>query len=115
MNQAGERLRPAVIRVASAVMRRRWRGLDPNEVYEFLRLVAAEVERLERDATTARSQAERVRQGLRQWQARHIGCTFADPPADATAQPPPHTRPATGRRPVNGTDQDRQPRNGGRW
>ncbi|MEO3928010.1 cell division protein DivIVA [Micromonosporaceae bacterium B7E4] len=112
--RSGERLRPAVIRVASAVMRRRWRGLDPEEVYEFLRLVANEVERLEREATTARGQAERVRQGLRQWQARHIGCKFADPPANL--EPPPHPRPTAGRRrPADSTERDQQPRNGGHW
>ncbi|MDW5328683.1 DivIVA domain-containing protein [Plantactinospora sp. KLBMP9567] len=113
--RTGERLRPAVIRVASSVMRRRWRGLDPDEVYEFLRLVAKEVERLEREATTARTQAERVRQGLRQWQARHIGCTFADPSA-ADFQPSSHPRPGTGRRLADSGEQDqRQPRNGGHW
>ncbi|MEN3613271.1 cell division protein DivIVA [Plantactinospora sp. ZYX-F-223] len=112
--RSGERLRPAVIRVASAVMRRRWRGLDPDEVYEFLRLVATEVERLEGEVTTARSQAERVRQGLRQWQARHIGCKFFDPPADP--QPPPPPRTTTGiRRPVDSTGQGQQPRNRGHW
>ncbi|GAA3738719.1 hypothetical protein GCM10022225_22110 [Plantactinospora mayteni] len=111
--RSGERLRPAVIRVASAVMRRRWRGLDPEEVYEFLRLVANEVERLEREATTARTQAERVRQGLRQWQSRHIGCKFADPPADPGL--PPHPRPISGRCSVDNTEQDQRRRNGGHW
>ncbi|MFY1674965.1 DivIVA domain-containing protein [Plantactinospora sp. WMMB334] len=112
--RSGGRLRPSVIRVASAVMRCRFRGLDPDEVYEFLRLVAAEVERLEREATTAQAQAERARQGLRQWKARHVGCRFAEP-SDPGPPPPPHRRPVTGHRPVDGAEQDRQHRNGGRW
>jgi hypothetical protein len=37
-----------------------------------------ELARLEREAVTSRTEAERIREGLRQWQARHVGCRFAD-------------------------------------
>ncbi|GIG85483.1 DivIVA domain-containing protein [Plantactinospora endophytica] len=113
--RTGDPLRPSVIRAALAVMRRRWRGLDPMEVYEFLRLVAGEMERLQREVTAAQAKAERAREGLRQWQVRHIGCKFADPSAEPDPQSPSHQGPTTGRRLANPTDQDQQPRNGGHW
>jgi DivIVA domain-containing protein len=110
--RSGERLHSSVVRAACAVMRRRWRGLDPEEVYEYLRLVADEIDRLQRETATAHAQAERASQGLRQWQARHIGCKFADPPDPLS---PPHPRPVTGRRAVDSAEQDQPPRNGGHW
>lgn len=113
MYRSGERLRPHLVRVASTVMHRRWRGLDPEEVYAYLHLVAEEMERLAHEAATAKTEAERVRQGLRQWQARHVGCKFADPPDAGT--PPPGRKPSASHRRVDGAEQDRQHRNGGHW
>jgi DivIVA domain-containing protein len=57
----------------------RWRGLDADEVYAFLGRVADEMARLEREVVTSRTECERLKQGLRQWQRRHIGCRFNDP------------------------------------
>jgi DivIVA domain-containing protein len=103
--RAGERLGPHEVRAATFGVR--WRGLDPGEVYAYLRQVADEMDRLLRETTTAKTESERIRQGLRQWQSRHVGCKFADPdPAPGSgANPRPDTRP----------DPDRAPRNGGRW
>ncbi|RKR86282.1 DivIVA domain-containing protein [Micromonospora pisi] len=57
----------------------RWRGLDPAEVHAYLHRVADELDSLHRDLANARADAERAKQGLRQWQTRHIGCRFSDP------------------------------------
>jgi DivIVA domain-containing protein len=103
--RAGERLGPHEVRAATFGPRRR--GLDPDEVYTYLRQVADEMDRLVREAITAKTESERIRQGLRQWQSRHVGCKFADPdPAPA---------PGANRRPGTGPDPDRAPRNGGQW
>ncbi|WBB56971.1 DivIVA domain-containing protein [Verrucosispora sp. WMMD573] len=48
----------------------RWRGLDPTQVYAYLNRLADELERLHRELTTANTEAERIRQALRQWQSR---------------------------------------------
>ncbi|MFV2018363.1 DivIVA domain-containing protein [Micromonospora sp. LOL_023] len=58
----------------------RWRGLDPHEVYAYLREVADELDRLAGSAASERAEAERLREGLRQWRQRHVGCRFNDPP-----------------------------------
>jgi DivIVA domain-containing protein len=75
--QSGERTIPARIRAAAFAVRRR--GLDPEQVYAYLGQLADEIERLHRDLTTAQTERERMRQGLRQWQGRHVGCRFEDP------------------------------------
>ncbi|MEV6372532.1 DivIVA domain-containing protein [Micromonospora musae] len=67
-----ERLQPPHVRLAS--FGRRWRGLDPAQVHDYLDRVADELERLRRELTTANTEAERIRQALRQWQSRHTGC-----------------------------------------
>jgi hypothetical protein len=45
----------------------------------YLHRVADELDSLHRELANARTDAERAKQGLRQWQTRHIGCRFADP------------------------------------
>ncbi|MEV4754685.1 DivIVA domain-containing protein [Micromonospora sp. NPDC049559] len=72
-----ESFTPGGIRAITFGVRRR--GLDPDEVYAYLGALADELERLHRELITARTQSERMRQGLRQWQARHVGCRFDDP------------------------------------
>ncbi|MBF9134477.1 DivIVA domain-containing protein [Plantactinospora sp. S1510] len=57
----------------------RWRGLDPEEVYAYLGRLADELESALRAESAARAEAERNRQGLRQWQSRHARCWFVDP------------------------------------
>jgi len=76
---AGARLGAHLVRAAS--FGRRWRGLDPDEVYAYLGAVADEIDRLTREVTTARDEGERIRQGLRQWQSRHDSCRPAEPGA----------------------------------
>ncbi|MEH0827965.1 MULTISPECIES: DivIVA domain-containing protein [Micromonospora] len=68
----GERVQAYQVR--SAVFDTRWRGLDPAQVHDYLCRVADEMDRLHRELTTARTESERVRQALRQWQSRHNGC-----------------------------------------
>ncbi|MET7666775.1 DivIVA domain-containing protein [Micromonospora luteifusca] len=72
----GERLHPHHARAAD--FDTRWRGLDPAQVHDYLNRVADELERLHRELTTANTEAERIRQALRQWQSRHTGCRHAD-------------------------------------
>ena len=60
----GERLLPHHVR--AAYFDRRWRGLDPTQVRDHLDRVADELERLSRELVTTRTEAERVRQALRQ-------------------------------------------------
>ncbi|MEU7970591.1 DivIVA domain-containing protein [Micromonospora sp. NPDC049089] len=67
------RLLPQHVRAATFSVRR-WRGLDPIQVYAYLGLLADELERLTRDLATANTEGERVRQALRQWQSRHTDC-----------------------------------------
>jgi DivIVA domain-containing protein len=76
--RSGDRLGPHQVRAETFGPRRR--GLNPDEVYASLRRVADEMDQLMREAITARTESERIRQGLRQWQSRHVGCKFADPP-----------------------------------
>ncbi|MFI7606710.1 DivIVA domain-containing protein [Micromonospora sp. NPDC049366] len=71
----GERLHPHDLR--SAVFDTRWRGLDPDQVLDYLHRVADELERLHRELTTANTEAERTRQALRQWQSRYGSCQHA--------------------------------------
>jgi DivIVA domain-containing protein len=71
--------RLASYQVRARLFGTRWRGLDPEQVYAYLGQVADELARLEREAVTSRTEAERIREGLRQWKARHVGCRFNDP------------------------------------
>ncbi|PWU59455.1 cell division protein DivIVA [Micromonospora globispora] len=73
----GERLLPHQVRVAA--FDTRWRGLDSYQVHAFLNQLADELDRLHRELTTANTEAERIRQALRQWQSRHTGCRYTDP------------------------------------
>jgi DivIVA domain-containing protein len=73
----GTRLHSHHVRVADFATR--WRGLDPEEVHAYLHRVADELDSLHRELANARTDAERAKQGLRQWQTRHIGCRLADP------------------------------------
>ncbi|MFV2110349.1 DivIVA domain-containing protein [Micromonospora sp. LOL_015] len=76
----------------------RWRGLDPAAVYAYLRQLADELDRLTRQAAVDRAEADRLREGLRQWRQRHVGCQFNDPPAG-----------------VYRSEHQRQTGNGGHW
>ncbi|MEV2240798.1 DivIVA domain-containing protein [Micromonospora sp. NPDC049891] len=69
---SGERLQSHHVRAAE--FDRRWRGLDPAQVYDYLDRVADELTRLHRELTTANTESERIRQALRQWQSRHTDC-----------------------------------------
>ncbi|WP_018221625.1 DivIVA domain-containing protein [Salinispora pacifica] len=62
---------------AATFARRRWRGLDPEQVYAYLDRAADELERLTREARTAHTEGELIRQALRQWQSRHADCQHA--------------------------------------
>ncbi|MFG2102516.1 DivIVA domain-containing protein [Micromonospora echinaurantiaca] len=64
----GERLLPQHVRAAA--FDTRWRGLDPAQVHAYLNQLADELDRLHRDLATANTEAERIRQALRQWQSR---------------------------------------------
>nr|WP_234361657.1 DivIVA domain-containing protein [Plantactinospora sp. BB1] len=61
------------------MFRSRWRGLDPDQVYAYLRHLADELEDLRRAESAARAEAELIRQGLRHCQSRHVRCWFVDP------------------------------------
>ena len=76
--RSGERIRPHQIRAVTFGSQRR--GLDPEEVYAYLSRVADELDHLLRAETTARTEVERIRQGLRQWQSRHANCRYAPDP-----------------------------------
>ncbi|MEW2381442.1 DivIVA domain-containing protein [Micromonospora sp. NPDC047707] len=73
----GERLQAHHVRAATFDIR--WRGLDPNQVYDYLHRIADELDRLHRELATANTEAERIRQALRQWQSRHTGCRHTAP------------------------------------
>ncbi|RAO52724.1 hypothetical protein LUPAC06_05585 [Micromonospora saelicesensis] len=72
-------VRPQAHHIRAAAFDTRWRGLDPNQVNDYLNRIADELERLHRELTTANTEAERIRQALRQWQSRHTGCRHTDP------------------------------------
>ncbi|MBL6278275.1 DivIVA domain-containing protein [Micromonospora fiedleri] len=69
---SGDRLYPHQVRAAT--FDRRWRGWDPGQVEALLGRVADEMARLQREVVTANTEAERIRQALRQWQSRHNAC-----------------------------------------
>lgn len=69
---AGRRLHPRQVRAAT--FGRRWRGLDPTQVYDYLALVADELDRLRRALAVADEEGVRIRRALRQWQSAHAGC-----------------------------------------
>lgn len=69
---AGDRLHAHHLRTAA--FDTRWRGYDPEQVDALLARAADELEGLRRDLSTATTEAERIRQALRQWQSRHLGC-----------------------------------------
>ncbi|MER7457518.1 DivIVA domain-containing protein [Micromonospora sp. NPDC126480] len=73
----GERLHPHHVRAAA--FDTRWRGLDPNQVNDYLARLADELDRLHRELATANTESERIRQALRQWQSRHTGCRHSPP------------------------------------
>ncbi|MDG4792948.1 DivIVA domain-containing protein [Micromonospora sp. WMMD1082] len=81
----GERLHPHHLR--TAVFDSRWRGLDADQVRDYLDRVADELERLHRELTTANTETERIRQALRQWQSRHTGCRHAPHGSPNTRRP----------------------------
>lgn len=71
--RAMRRLLPQHVRAATFGVRR-WRGLNPTQVYAYLDLLADELERLTLGLATANTEGERIRQALRQWQSRHTAC-----------------------------------------
>ncbi|MFY1697015.1 MULTISPECIES: hypothetical protein [unclassified Solwaraspora] len=65
---------------------RRWRGgLDPDEVYGYLERVADEVDELRRELRMAWTEADRVRNALREWQTEQFEARF-DPQRQANGQ-----------------------------
>ncbi|WP_431728999.1 DivIVA domain-containing protein [Verrucosispora sp. TAA-831] len=76
IHKTGERPLPQQVRAATFDTRRR--GLDPAQVYAYLDRVADEMDRLRRELTTATTEAERIRQALRQWQSRQSVGRHAD-------------------------------------
>jgi hypothetical protein len=48
--------------------------VNPAEGYAYLSEVADELARLEREVMTSRTECERMKQGLRKWQALRVGC-----------------------------------------
>ncbi|MFR9777924.1 DivIVA domain-containing protein [Micromonospora sp. MS34] len=76
---AGERLHAHQLRTAAFDIRRR--GYDTEQVDALLVHAADELDRLRRDLSTATTEAERIRQALRQWQSRHTRCHEGPPPA----------------------------------
>lgn len=50
------------------------RGLDPEEVHQFLKLVEADLGLLHQELAAAREEAERLKDALRDWQSQHSGC-----------------------------------------
>ncbi|MFI0793996.1 DivIVA domain-containing protein [Micromonospora rubida] len=84
--RAGQRLLPQQVRAASFDSRRR--GLDPDQVYDFLQQVADELDCLGQELTTAGTEAEHIRQAVRQWQSRHSGCRVSRPPRSSNRRWP---------------------------
>ncbi|MGK5738565.1 DivIVA domain-containing protein [Micromonospora sp. URMC 103] len=72
----GRRLQAYQVRVAT--FDTRWRGLDAEQVHAYLHQLADELDRLHRELITANTEAERIRQALRQWQSRHATCRHGD-------------------------------------
>ncbi|MEO3816600.1 DivIVA domain-containing protein [Plantactinospora sp. B24E8] len=89
--RVGQRIRSYQVRAKT--FGRRWRGLDPDEVYAYLRQVADELDRVLRSESIARAEAERIRQGLRQWQSRHTPCYRAEQERRAAATRTPNRGP----------------------
>lgn len=80
------RLGPQDVRDAAflSVSRRRG-GLDPDQVYAFLREVAEEMARLQQQVAAATTEAIRVKTALYDWQVEHAAtCTHPQ----ATTRPP---------------------------
>ncbi|MFF5171534.1 DivIVA domain-containing protein [Micromonospora sp. NPDC000089] len=71
----GRRLHPRQVRAAT--FGRRWRGLDPTQVYAYLSRVADELDRLHRALDVADAEGVRIRRALRQWQSEHARCHHA--------------------------------------
>lgn len=89
------RLRPQDVRDARfAPAPRRRGGLDPEQVYTFLRHVAEEISRLHHEVDAAMTDAVRVKNALHEWQVQHAAtCAQARPPRPAhERQPPPQGR-----------------------
>jgi DivIVA domain-containing protein len=81
------RLRPQDVRDAKfAAAARRRGGLDPDQVYTFLRPVADEMSRLHHELDAAMTDAVRVKNALHEWQVQHAA-TCAQPPAARPAPP----------------------------
>lgn len=60
---------------------RRWRrGLDPDEVYGYLERVADEIDELRRELRMAWTEADRVRNALREWQTEQFEARFDPQP-----------------------------------
>jgi DivIVA domain-containing protein len=80
------------------------RGLEPEEVHDFLRLVEAGVAVLHEELVAAREEAGRLKSALREWQSQHGACyqrarqdghqQYRRPPGSNQARPPvpPHPR-----------------------
>lgn len=81
------RLRPQDVRDATfAAASRRRGGLDPDQVYTFLRHVADEMSRLHHELDAAMTDAVRIKNALHEWQVQHAA-TCAQPPAARPVHP----------------------------
>ncbi|SDY69023.1 DivIVA domain-containing protein [Micromonospora pattaloongensis] len=94
------RLGPDQVRRARfAPASRRRPGLEAEQVYAFLAMVADELGYLHRDLAVARAENERIKKGLRAWQSQHADCAV-------TVHGTPVTKPSVGRARPHGRQGD---------
>ncbi|MEV1286926.1 DivIVA domain-containing protein [Micromonospora sp. NPDC049679] len=114
MTEYGEPIRRGSTRLGPDQVRRarfepparRRAGLDAEQVYAFLAMVADELGLLHRDIANVQAENDLIKKGLRAWQTRHAGCGVAEPRWPGT----PVTKPFIGRAP----GPDPRPRGRGR-
>jgi DivIVA domain-containing protein len=49
------------------------RGLDPDEVYDYLDRIAGDLDALRAELAASQAETKRIKDGLRQWQSRQAG------------------------------------------
>lgn len=86
---APDRLSPGDIQARRFTLTRLGRrGLDPDEVHQFLARVAADLAAVYAELATAREETDRVKDALRDWQAQHSAWHEGKPePAQQQAWP----------------------------
>jgi DivIVA domain-containing protein len=70
------RLTGSAVRAMRFLPRRWRRGLDPDEVHGYLERVADEIDELHRELRMAWTEADRVRNALREWQSERFEAQF---------------------------------------